>query len=53
MLEEIRGNVHHNVQPVIGWLRLAIADDEPLTTAQMEAAVVKLYEALNQVNLLK
>lgn len=50
MNKELVGNIHHNVQPVIGWLRLCIADDKPLTTAQMEAAVVKLHLALDNAD---
>jgi hypothetical protein len=48
--KEIGGNIHHNIQPVIGWMRLAIHDDKPLTKAQMEAAVAKLYLALEEAN---
>ena len=47
MNKDLVGDINHNVQPVIGWLRLAIADEKPLTTAQMEAAVKKLYLALD------
>jgi hypothetical protein len=46
----IQGDVNHNVQPVIGWLRMAIHDGTSLTTAQMEAAVEKLYETVRIVS---
>lgn len=43
---ELVGNISHEVQPIIGWMRLAIADGNPLTEQQMTAAVEKLYRAL-------
>lgn len=43
---ELVGSINHEVQPVIGWLRLAIVDGKPLTEQQMDAAVEKLYRAL-------
>jgi len=47
MNKELAGNIQHEVSPVVGWLRLAIARDKPLTTAQMESAVEKLLRALD------
>lgn len=43
---ELVGNISHEVQPIIGWLRLCLADGTVLTEQQMEAAVEKLYRAL-------
>lgn len=50
MNKDLVGNIHHNVQPVIGWLRMALHNDKPMTTAQMEAAVEKLYLALDNAD---
>lgn len=53
MTSEIRGNLHHEINPVIGWLRLAIADGKTLSVSQMEAAVEKLSRAIAESNKLK
>lgn len=47
MNKELAGDIQHEVAPVIGWLRLALADGKPLTTGQMGAAVEKLMRALD------
>jgi hypothetical protein len=42
-----KGDIQHEISPVIGWLRLALADDKSLSRSQMESAVEKLTRALN------
>lgn len=44
--KELAGNIQHEVNPIIGWLRLRIADGESLTSAEMESVVERLYRAL-------
>lgn len=46
---DTNGNIQHNVNPVLGWLRLAVHDGKTLTQAQMESAIEKLTNVLNEV----
>ena len=41
-MDKLKGDVKHNLSPVLGWLRLAIHDDTPLTPGQMVSAEAKL-----------
>lgn len=46
------GDVNHNVQPVIGWMRLLIHDGKAMTADKMESAVTKLRAACDAENAL-
>lgn len=39
------GDVNHNVQPIIGLLRLRLQDGRPVTKGEMEHAVAALLRA--------